>query len=109
MYRATGSATTRIANWVRARTATPIATTMSASARGVREAMAWCTASTAHMKAGYATTSVIRNEDSVIHGRQMLRNATAYDSRTLRVTLRASRNVGMLAELITNALSTCAC
>ena len=39
---------------------------------------------------------------------QTLSAATKYDSRVLSVTLRASRNAGMLAELMTKALRTCA-
>ena len=55
-------------NCVRASTATPIVASASRSVCHVLRATACVSASSAQQKAGYATTSVSRNDASATHG-----------------------------------------
>ena len=63
-----------------------------------RDTAAWI-ASSAQTNAGYATTSVRRNDESVIHGTVTVATATTNGSeRRLAVSRRASRYAGIAAE-----------
>lgn len=81
MNNASGSTTSRSANWVRASVATRRAKTSRTSFRARGDTAACCSASLVQTKTGYATTSVIRNEDRAIQGMQTLSAAAKYDSR----------------------------
>ena len=93
---------------MRASTATPIASAASRSRATVgRDTAAWI-ASTAQTNAGYATTSVRRNDDRVIQGTVTVATATTKGRKAFSVSRRASRYAGIAAELMTYAFSTCA-
>jgi len=95
-------------NCVRAVIATTSASAASASCRRDGDVMATWKASSAQRKAGYATVPVSRNDASTIHGTATVNAAASADAQTVRVTRSASRYAGIAADVIANALRTCA-
>ena len=91
----TTTATTKTArsttNCVRASTATPMTTRASRSVRHDLRATACVRASSAQQKAGYATTSVSRNDASATHGTATLSAPTQSATSRPSPILRASR------------------